>query len=227
MTALRAEGVFKTYSSDPPVEVLRGVDLTVSAGERVAIVGPSGSGKSTLLNIIGLLDTPSAGAYHLLGEDTSRLRGRKRDAVRSASLGFVFQDNHILGHRTVFENLGLRLAITDIATPDRAPLIDAVLDRVGLTHRRGALGRLLSGGEAQRLAVARAVITAPRLLLADEPTGNLDPDNATMILDLFDEQAAAGVAVIVITHDPRIARWADRALSLRDGLLVEHSKATA
>ncbi|WP_425955850.1 ABC transporter ATP-binding protein [Xylanimonas sp. McL0601] len=219
MTVLVAEGVHKTYRGDPPVEVLRGVDLAVGAGERVAIVGPSGSGKSTLLNIVGLLDTPTVGTYRLLGEDTSFLRGRRRDAMRAAVLGFVFQDNHILGHRTVAENLEVRLAITGTARSKRGAMIDAALHRVGLSHRRDASAGLLSGGEAQRLAVARAVVSEPRVLLADEPTGNLDPDNATSILELFDEQASTGVAVAVITHDPRIATWADRALRLSDGLL--------
>lgn len=220
MSVLRAFDVYKTYPAHPPVQALRGVNLAVDEGERVAVIGSSGSGKSTLLNIIGLLDTPTEGSYEILGEDASRVRGRRRDRLRAEILGFVFQENHILGHRTVGENLEIKLAIHQTQHAPRGHQIASALDRVGLLHRQHALGRLLSGGEKQRLAVARAMITAPRILLADEPTGNLDPGNATNILSLFDEQAAAGVAVIVITHDDRIARWADHTFRLAEGRLL-------
>ncbi len=219
MNVLRATALHRTYPGDPPVHALRGLDLTVRAGERLAVVGPSGSGKSTLLNIIGLLDTPTDGRYEILGRDTAHLSAADRDRIRASDLGFVFQDAHVLGSRTVAENLEIRLAIHGTPHKDRPGLVDAALAAVDLVHRRGALGRLLSGGERQRLAIARAVITRPALLLADEPTGNLDPANASRVLDQFDRQTADGVAVVVITHDARIAAWADRSVTLVDGRL--------
>ncbi len=217
MTVLRSVDVHKTYPGNPKVHALRGIDFAVCAGERVAVVGPSGSGKSTLLNIVGLLDVPTSGRYEFLGRDTRTIRSRERDRIRAAELGFVFQDAHVLGARTVAENLDIRLAITGTPRARRAREVHDVLGEVGLAHRRDALGRLLSGGERQRLAVARAVLTAPRVLLADEPTGNLDRENADRVLELFDAQAKAGVAVVVITHDTRIADWADRAVLIADG----------
>lgn len=218
---LRARDVHKTYRTDPPVPVLTGVDLELRAGQRVAVVGRSGSGKSTFLNIVGLLDTPTSGQVELLGQDTGALSAHARDRLRAGTLGFVFQEHHVLGHRTVAENLEIAASISGTPRARRSALVGAALARVGLTGRQQALGRLLSGGEKQRLAVARAVLSSPRLVLADEPTGNLDPQNAENVLALFDEQAAAGVAVLVITHDDRIAAWADRTVRLRAGRLEE------
>ncbi len=219
MSVITIRGVHKTYQVQPPVHALRGVDMDVAAGERVAILGSSGAGKSTLLNVLGLLDTPTSGSYELLGEDTRSLTGGRRDRMRARVLGFVFQEHHILGHRTVTENIELKLSISGVPHAERSTRVRDALDRVGLAHRRGSLGRLLSGGEKQRLAVARAIVTGPRVLLADEPTGNLDEGNAGNVLDLFDEQARAGVAVVIITHDRRIAGWADRTVHLQDGVL--------
>lgn len=223
-TILRARDVHKTYRTDPPVPVLTGVDLELREGERVAVVGRSGSGKSTFLNIVGLLDAPTSGAIELLGQDTGALSARERDRMRAHALGFVFQEHHILGHRTVAENLEIAAAIAGTASAERRTLVGSALARVGLTGRQDAPGRLLSGGEKQRLAVARAVLSSPRLVLADEPTGNLDPENAANVLALFDEQARAGVAVLVITHDDRIATWADRTVRLRAGRLEESAQ---
>jgi putative ABC transport system ATP-binding protein len=221
MSAVELIGIHRTYPVSPPVDALRGVHLSIDAGERTAILGRSGSGKSTLLNVLGLLDEPTAGSYHLLGQDTSTYSGAARDALRARSIGFVFQESHVLGHRTVAENVWLKLTASGVPRSERAEQVTRVLRRVGLEHREHALGRLLSGGEKQRLAVARAVVTRPQVLLADEPTGNLDDSNAANVLDLFDEQAAAGVAVVVITHDPRTARWADRTTHLIDGTIQE------
>lgn len=214
-----AREVTKTYLTSPPVTALRRADLDVAAGERVVIEGRSGAGKSTLLNVLGLLDTPTSGAYKLLGHDASVLRASERNELRAEALGFVFQENHILGHRTVAENVDLRLAVSRVPRRQRAGLIAETLEKVGLSHRRDALARLLSGGEKQRLAVARATVICPRVLLADEPSGNLDDDNAHQILALFDQAAADGVAVVVISHDARLALWADRALRLINGVL--------
>lgn len=218
---LRALDVHKTYPTDPPLPVLAGVDLELRRGERVAVVGRSGSGKSTFLNIVGLLDTPTRGRIELLGQGTGSLSARERDRLRARALGFVFQEHHVLGHRTVAENLEIAAAIAGTPRAKRAAQVDAAIERVGLTGRQAALGRLLSGGEKQRLAVARAVLSSPQLVLADEPTGNLDPDNASNVLDLFDEQASAGVAILLITHDDRIAAWADRTVLLHAGRIQD------
>ncbi|TQL02105.1 ABC transporter ATP-binding protein [Cellulomonas sp. SLBN-39] len=197
------------------------MDLEVEDGERLAIFGRSGAGKSTLLNILGLLDVPSAGTYEVLGVDTLALSASARDKHRSSDLGFIFQEHRVLGARTVAENLAIRLSIARTPQRDRGRLVNDALGQVALEHRRDAPGRLLSGGEKQRLAVARAILTNPRVLLADEPTGNLDRGNADRILELFDAQAARGVAVVVITHDPSTAGWADRSVELDAGVLTE------
>lgn len=217
---LEMRDIHKIYDVIPPVKVLKGIDVTIRAGERIAIVGESGAGKSTLLNIMGLLDLPTSGTYKLLGRETEGLKPRTRDRMRSQILGFVFQDFHVLGHRTIEENLDLKLSINKVARHKRPHLIEEVLGDVGLSGRRFSLARLLSGGEKQRLAIARAIINRPQILLADEPTGNLDSSNAEAVLDLFDAQAARGVAVVVITHDTRLAQWADRVLILREGRIV-------
>ena len=219
MTAVRARALTRTYPGG--VEALRGVDLDVEPGERIAIVGRSGAGKSTLLNALGLLDEPTSGSYRLLGEETVGLHERRRDRLRRRALGFVFQDAHVLGQRTVAENLTVKLATARVPRAERAPRIADSLERVGLSHRAGAAGRLLSGGEKQRLAVARAILTSPAVILADEPTGNLDEVNSRVVRDLFDEQARLGVAVVVITHDDRVATWADRSVTLYDGTFTE------
>lgn len=220
VSVIELAGIAKTYTGDPPVEALTGVDLCVEAGEKVAVLGRSGSGKSTLLNILGLLDTPTAGVYRLDGRDVAGLGGTARDRFRARSLGFVFQESHVLGHRSVEENVWLGLMAAGVPRNERASMIAGVLARVGLTHRARSAGRLLSGGERQRLAVGRAVAIMPRVLLADEPTGNLDQVNADGVLGLFNEQAAAGVAIVVITHDPRTAAWADRTMHLADGRIA-------
>ncbi|MGW8565285.1 ABC transporter ATP-binding protein [Isoptericola sp. NPDC055881] len=217
--SLRVRGLRKVYPSAPPVVALDGADLDVHPGERLAVLGRSGAGKSTLLNILGLLDTATAGDYDLLGVPVAALSGRRRDTLRADALGFVFQASHVLGHRTVAENVLLKLTTARVPAGRRRDLVDRVLHTVGLSARAHALGATLSGGEKQRLALARAVVTGPRVVLADEPTGNLDDGNAANVLHLLDRQAAADVTVVVITHDPRTARWADRVVELADGRL--------
>ncbi len=212
-------GIEKTYDVSPPVHVLRNLALRVTHGEKVAIVGQSGVGKSTLLNIVGLLDNASAGTYILAGEDTAHLKPRERDRLRSQVLGFVFQDYHVLGHRTVSENLDIKLSINQVPRHERGEKIARVLHTVGLTDRENSPARLLSGGEKQRLAIARAVICEPQIILADEPTGNLDSLNREAILEILDEQVAQGVAVVVITHDEHLAQWAQRVETLAEGRL--------
>jgi ABC-type lipoprotein export system ATPase subunit len=217
---LACEGIMKTYDSDPPVAALTDVRFSVREGQRVAIVGRSGSGKSTLLNILGLLDDPSSGEYSLLGRRTRGMSPKEIDRVRAKVIGFVFQDAHVLGHRTVYENVDLKLAVNRVPYRLRQARIAKALEDVRLSHRSAALGRLLSGGEKQRLAIARALVTGPQVLLADEPTGNLDEVNTRTVMRLFDDAATRGVAVIVITHDRKVAEWADRTYELNDGRLV-------
>lgn len=225
MTLIELDDVHKTYPGPPPVLALRGVDLRVSAGERLAVVGCSGAGKSTLLNILGLLDSPTSGRYRLDGQDTTPLTSSRRDRLRARTLGFVFQEHHVLSQRTVAQNIDLALAAAAVPWTERAERVATVIDRVGLAVQSSSTTRLLSGGEKQRLAVARAIATRPRLLLADEPTGSLDEQNARNVLRLFDDQAASGVGVVVITHSTRVARWADRVLEVADGRL--HAPARA
>lgn len=220
MHCISARGLQKTYPGRPPVHALMGVDIDVSDGERIAIIGRSGAGKSTLLNMLGLLDFPTGGYLAISGNDVSAMRTRDRDALRAQSLGFVFQENHILGNRTVAENLEVRLAINRVGSKDRAVSIDKALVQVGLSNKLHTRGRLLSGGEKQRLAIARAVMTSPRVVLADEPTGNLDPENADNVLRIFDNHVhISGAAIVIITHDLRIAEWADSVYLLADGCL--------
>lgn len=218
-SVLSAHGLIRAFQGPPGVAVLHGVDLDVRAGERVAILGRSGAGKSTLLNILGLLDRPDSGNLHLTGCDALACSPRERDRLRARALGFVFQAHHVLGHRSSLENVLLKLATIGSPVGDRQELAHRALAHVGLDHRAFALGRTLSGGEKQRLAFARAVVASPSLLLADEPTGNLDDDNTDMVLALAAQQAERGSAVIVITHDERTARWADSCYRLANGRL--------
>jgi putative ABC transport system ATP-binding protein len=215
---LRGAGL--TYPGPPPLVALRPSDLVVTAGEHVSIVGPSGSGKSTLLNILGLLDRPTTGSYLLDGVDTAALTERERTVLRGRSIGFVFQAYHLLPHRTAFENVALGLLYRGDTVHGRAMAAAEALDRVGLARRRYALPTQLSGGERQRVAIARALVGEPRLLLCDEPTGNLDSANAAAVLDLIGGLHAEGMTVVIITHDPDVAARATSTVTIRDGVLV-------
>lgn len=220
MSVIEARQLRREFPGKPPILALEEATLAVRAGEKLAIYGPSGAGKSTLLNLLGLLDTPSAGSYSLLGQETKELSGRKKDRLRSNHIGFVFQNYQVMGHRQTWENIDLKLAILRMPKAKRGPLIDAALQAVGLQHRATALARNLSGGEKQRLAIARAIVHKPKLLLADEPTGNLDSENTVRILEIFDSLAANDIAVIAITHDEKTRNWADRSAEIRSGILT-------
>jgi putative ABC transport system ATP-binding protein len=234
---LALQSVWKTFDADrsSPVHALRGVDLEVAPHESVAIIGPSGSGKSTLLNILGCLDIPTRGTYLLNGTDVATLTDAGRAAVRGREIGFVFQQFHLLSHRSVLENveLGTIYGTTDQPPPARKERIERALDalhRVGLDHRVDATARTLSGGEKQRVAIARAITSRPALLLADEPTGNLDTRNTHTVLDVFDRLQADGLTLVVITHDPSVARRLQRSVAITDGYLTAqpaHNRATA
>ena len=215
--------VARSFPADPPIEVLRGLDLRVGAGDYVAVVGPSGSGKSTLLNVLGLLDRPSSGRYELDGIDTTSLSDGQRAAVRGSRIGFVFQSFHLLPHRSVEENVMLAELYNRRPRARRYERAVEVLERVGLGHRLGSMPPKLSGGERQRVAIARALMSEPALLLCDEPTGNLDSENTASILDQFDELHHSGITLMVITHDPGVAARADRCVGMVDGRLESNA----
>ena len=206
-----------------PVPVLRGITLRVDEGEYVAIVGPSGSGKSTLLNILGCLDRPTQGQYYLAGEDVARMDDKSLSRVRNTRIGFVFQSFHLVPHLTVEENVEMPLFYRRIPKRERRRRAHEMIERVGLSHRLDHVPSELSGGECQRTAIARALTTAPAMLLADEPTGNLDSATTRSILEVMRELNAAGHTIVMITHDADIARSAQRRVALRDGQVESDS----
>lgn len=223
MTAsvIELRDVTRSFPGPPEVQALRAVNFTVADGDYVSIVGPSGSGKSTMLNLLGLLDRPTVGEYRLAGALTGDLSENQRANLRAHRLGFVFQAFHLLPRRKVIENVMLPLLYSGAPRGDREWRAREALDRVGLTHRADFLPGLLSGGERQRVAVARAVVTRPRVLLADEPTGNLDQTTTGEIMNLFEEMNADGLTLVIITHDDDVARRAHRTVRIADGRLSE------
>ncbi len=221
------EGVTRVFEGTPPVEALKATDLVINRGDYLAIVGPSGSGKSTMLHLLGLLDSPTAGTYRLDGIDTSDLSEKERAGVRSARIGFVFQSFHLLGHRSNVENVMLAEIYRPGSRQGRRERAIAALEQVGLGHRLDAFPTTLSGGERQRVAVARALVGEPSLLLADEPTGNLDSHTSAQILDLFDHLHAAGLTLAVITHDDDVSERAARRVRIRDGVVTAEAVSDA
>ena len=215
------EDVTRIFPGTPAVHALRGVHLTIEHGDYLAIVGPSGSGKSTMLNTLGLLDRPNTGTYLLEGVDTSTLTEDERADLRGGVLGFVFQSFHLLASRTVLDNVMLATAYAHVPRHNRRTLAEEALERVGLEHRMHFSPSTLSGGERQRVAIARAVSTSPRLLLADEPTGNLDRENSERIMQLFQELGNDGLTIVMITHDQSVAEAAKRRVKISDGVLTE------
>ncbi len=206
------------------VEALRGVDLRVGENEFIAIVGPSGSGKSTLLNILGCLDIPSSGSYRLRGEEVSRLSGDQLADVRNRRIGFIFQNFNLLPQITAFENVELPLLFKGTPARARRERVETLLARVGLADRMEHRPVELSGGQMQRVAIARALACEPDIILADEPTGNLDTGSGKDILHLFEELWAQGNTLLVITHDPGVARRTQRVVRIQDGLITEDTR---
>lgn len=210
-----------TYPGAVPVRALRPVALRVAAGQMVAVAGRSGSGKSTLLNVLGLLDRPTQGRYLVRGVDTSLLSESALTALRGREFGFVFQSFHLLADRTAAENAELGLLYRGMSAWQRRAVACDALERVGLGHRLSAMPGTLSGGEQQRVAIARALAQRPRVLLCDEPTGNLDRKNAELVTDLLRDLAAEGLTVITVTHDIHIAAAMPRRLDIDDGVVTE------
>lgn len=224
MSLLRLEGVTRTVElvDAPPLTILSGVDLEVSVGDRVSIVGRSGSGKSTLLNLLGLLDNPTSGTMLFGDRPVQSFSARERDRVRGRDVGFIFQQFNLLQGRTALENVMTPLLYAEgTQFWKRSSIAAAMLDRVGLGHRMTAMPDKLSGGEQQRVAIARSLVRGPKVILADEPTGALDLETGASVMDLLDEVAtASGAALVTITHDPAIAARADRHLRLDHGVLT-------
>lgn len=218
---LELRGAARTFPGPPEVLALKPADLRVERGDYVSIVGPSGSGKSTLLHMLGLLDRPTAGEYLVDGIPTGSASENERAALRGESIGFVFQAFHLLDRRTVLDNVLLATLYSGVPRHERRDRALAALDRVGLSHRIDFYPSVLSGGERQRVAVARAVVADPRVLLADEPTGNLDTVSSGAVLELFDELHREGLTLVVITHDMSVADRAQRRVRITDGRLVE------
>ena len=215
----------RTYPGPPEVRALRPADLVIGEGDYVAVTGPSGSGKSTLLHLLGLLDTPTGGTYLLDGLDTSTLPDRDRSTLRGRRIGFVFQSFHLLPYRTTEENVLLAQLYNNTPRTRRRAAAAEALRRVGLGHRMEALPTTLSGGEGQRVAIARALVNRPSLLLCDEPTGNLDSQNAATVMELLDALHADGFTIVVITHDANVAGRAGRRIAIRDGVESEAVRA--
>jgi putative ABC transport system ATP-binding protein len=217
---LNMAGVRKTYSTGAvEVEALRGINLKVSAGDYVAIMGPSGSGKSTLMHIIGCLDVPSAGRYELDGTDVSSMTEKDLAEVRNRKIGFVFQSFNLLASLTALRNVELPLVYAGVPASERRERAMAALEKVGLAERVQHRPGELSGGQQQRVSVARALVTNPALILADEPTGNLDSHSTAEILDLFEELNVSGRTIVMITHEADVASHAKTAVHIYDGLL--------
>jgi putative ABC transport system ATP-binding protein len=227
---IRMEGVKKVFLTDEvETHALADVHLEIREGEYVSIAGPSGCGKTTLLSILGLLDAPTHGRYTLAGEDVTTLTVADRARVRNRQIGFVFQAFNLIGDLTVFENVELPLTYRQgehaLSTSERKRRVQAALERVGMGHRQGHYPAQLSGGQQQRVAVARAVVGDPAILLADEPTGNLDSANGESVMELLRELHRGGATVCMVTHDPRYAQHADRQIHLFDGRVVEETTA--
>jgi putative ABC transport system ATP-binding protein len=215
------DGLSKVFPGPPEVTALQPCTFVIERGEFVAITGPSGSGKTTLLSLLGLLDVPTAGSYLLDGFDVADLSDNQRAAVRARMIGFVFQAFHLVGYRSVVDNVELGLLYQGIGSRDRRQRALEHVERVGLTSRKDALCSQLSGGEKQRVAIARTLIRRPALVLCDEPTGNLDTANSDAVLDILEQLHADGLSVVVITHDPSVAARARRNLTIRDGVVSE------
>jgi len=224
---INLDGVTKIfYTDEVETHALAGIHLEIGRGEYISIAGPSGCGKSTLLSILGLLDTPTEGSYVLNGRSVADLPLSERARVRNREIGFIFQSFNLIGDLTVYENVELPLTYRGMKSAERKERVMAALEKVGMSHRAKHLPSQLSGGQQQRVAVARAVCGEPSILLADEPTGNLDSKNGEAVMDLLNELHQSGATICMVTHDARYAAHAKRTIHLFDGRVVEESLAT-
>ena len=221
---IKTDGLKKVYRTDE-VETLalNGVNVEIDNGEFVSVMGPSGCGKSTLLNVLGLLDTPSAGRYEFDGTEVGDRSERQRAQLRKGNIGFVFQSFNLIDELTVYENVELPLLYLNTPSAERKERVEAALDRVQIAHRRDHFPQQLSGGQQQRVAVARAVVANPKLILADEPTGNLDSTNGAQVMELLSELNEAGTTIVMVTHSPADAEYSARTIHLFDGKVVSEN----
>jgi len=223
---IRLEGVTKVFFTDEvETHALSGIHLEIAKGEYVSIAGPSGCGKSTLLSILGLLDSPSDGKYMLNGTPVENLDLGDRARIRNREVGFIFQSFNLIGDLNVYENVELPLTYRGMPSAERKQRVIEALERVGMSHRIKHYPSQLSGGQQQRVAVARALVGSPSILLADEPTGNLDSKNGDAVMELLRDLHRSGATICMVTHDPRFARYAQRTVNLFDGRVVEESEA--
>jgi putative ABC transport system ATP-binding protein len=221
---IRLEGVTKVfYTDEVETHALAGVHLEIQKGEFLSIAGPSGCGKSTLLSILGLLDSPTDGSYWINTHSVAKLSLADRTRIRNREIGFIFQAFNLIGDLTVFENVELPLTYRSMPGAERKKRVQEVLERVGMAHRMKHYPSQLSGGQQQRVAVARALVGQPSILLADEPTGNLDSKNSEAVIDLLRQLHSEGATICMVTHDPRYASIADRSIHLFDGRIVEET----
>ncbi len=225
---IHLDGVKKVfYTEEVETHALSGIHIDIKSGEYVSIAGPSGCGKSTLLSILGLLDTPSEGTYTLNGKSVENLSLSERARIRNREVGFIFQAFNLIGDLTVYENVELPLTYRGTPSAERKKRVQDALERVGMAHRMKHYPAQLSGGQQQRVAVARAVVGDPSILLADEPTGNLDSSNGEAVMSLMKELHGTGSTICMVTHDPRYARHAERGIQLFDGRVIEEGEAAA
>jgi putative ABC transport system ATP-binding protein len=223
-TLIRLEGVSKVFLTDEvETHALAGIDLDIRRGEYVSIAGPSGCGKTTLLSILGLLDSPSDGGYSLNGHPVQTLSAAQRATIRNREIGFIFQAFNLIGDLTVAENVELPLTYRGMPAQERKTRVQEALEKVGMAHRIKHYPAQLSGGQQQRVAVARAIAGSPSVLMADEPTGNLDSTNGEQVMDLLQELHQGGATIVMVTHDPRYAEHAERSIHLFDGRVVDES----
>ncbi len=218
---IETRGLKKIYRTETvETTAVDGVDFTLGEGEFVSIMGPSGCGKSTLLHILGMIDSPSDGAYHFLGEDVSRYPESRRAQIRKANIGFVFQSFNLIDELTVFENVELPLVYGKVPAAERRSRVDAVLEKMNIAHRRDHFPAQLSGGQQQRVAVARALVCQPKLILADEPTGNLDSEHGDEVMRLLRQLNGEGTTILMVTHSAPNATFSTRIVNLLDGKVV-------
>jgi putative ABC transport system ATP-binding protein len=222
---IRTNNLTKVFTTEEmETTALNALNLEINNGEFISIMGPSGCGKSTLLNVLGLLDAPSSGEYYLLDEEVSKYSERERADCRKRNLGFVFQSFNLIDELTVFENVELPLFYLKVPGSERKKRVEEILEQMGIAHRRNHYPQLLSGGQQQRVAVSRAIISDPKVILADEPTGNLDSSHGNEVMTMLAELNSKGTTIVMVTHSPTYAEWGNRTVHLFDGKIVDEAK---